>query len=149
MTLGPGSYDAKLFIGFEGKKNSLSPRLNDNFQEKEQKTKPGPGYYDSNPQTLLKKPPAFKIGTSQRAVSVPKSRLDIPDPSTYNPNDSFVKAGSSSFGFGTSNRPGIAPGKSQDVPGPGQYYSPNKSDYKFHMGIRLNNAKMVNVPGPG
>ena len=44
--VGPGAYEISPFIGKEGKSSSISPKLNDIFQEKESRNKPGPGSYE-------------------------------------------------------------------------------------------------------
>lgn len=48
LQCGPGAYEIKSLIGLEGRKNSISPKLNDNFREKESRNIPGPGSYDNN-----------------------------------------------------------------------------------------------------
>jgi hypothetical protein len=80
-------------IGKEGTKNSLSPKLDDNYLLKESRNKPGPGSYDYDPSSssAVRKSPAFKVGTSKRENSVPKGRLILPDPTAYKPNDMFTK----------------------------------------------------------
>ena len=44
---GPGEYEYRVFLGLESKKASISPRINDSFEEKEANSKPGPGHYDT------------------------------------------------------------------------------------------------------
>lgn len=81
---GPGAYEIKPMFGNEGRKNSISPKLNENFRERESRNKPGPGSYDTlNSTTTLKQAPAFKIGTSKRNDSVPRDRIGIPDATAY------------------------------------------------------------------
>ena len=86
---------------------SISPKLNDNFIEKESRNRPGPGSYEQSASATLKSMPAFKIGSSKRAGSISKERLLSPDPCVYNPTDTFVKTSSAAFGFGTSKRQSI------------------------------------------
>jgi len=44
--LGPGAYESRSFVGNEGRKNSLSPKLDVNFKIRESRNLPGPGSYD-------------------------------------------------------------------------------------------------------
>lgn len=105
-TPGPSTYNALTFTGKEGKKMSISPKLNDNFQEKESRNKPGPASYNHHTavSSALKHMPSYKIGTSKRYDSLSKERISQPDPSTYTPSKDFVKTSSAAFGFGTSKR---------------------------------------------
>lgn len=106
---GPGAYEIKSLIGFEGRKNSISPKLNQNFRERESRNIPGPGSYDNNSTSqILKQAPAFKIGTSLRQDTVSKDQLSKPDASVYSPNESFTKTKSAAYGFGSDKRKSIA-----------------------------------------
>jgi hypothetical protein len=90
-------------IGAEGHKVSIHTKLNDSFQEKESRNKPGPGSYDTTDKLdkFLRAQPSFGIGTSKRTESVPKERLVVPDATRYEPKDEFTKTKSAAFGFGT------------------------------------------------
>lgn len=83
--VGPGSYDNKGLIGSEGRKNSISHKLNDNLGIKESRNLPGPGTYDVlySTQIVTRSMPQYKIGTSKRTENVSKERLLIPDPGAY------------------------------------------------------------------
>lgn len=137
---GPGAYETIAYIGNEGKKNSISPKLRDNFKEKESRNHPGPGQYEFTASTAtLKAAPAYKIGTSIRHDSVTKERINIPDGTVYNPNDSFTKNKSAAFGFGTDKRKSVENKYAERIPGPGQYELRSKafSQSRFAMGIKL------------
>ena len=47
---------------------------------KEMREKPGPGVYDSNPDSILRVSPRFAIGTSKRGDP---SRMSVPGPGSY------------------------------------------------------------------
>jgi len=149
--VGPGAYEIKLVIGAEGRKNSISPKLNDNFKERESRNKPGPGSYDTLTQSAsnLKAAPAYKIGTSKRNDSVPRDRMHVPDATVYNPNDSFTKTQSAAFGFGTSLRKSLDGGEKK--PGPGAYELPSKAfdRPRFAMGVKCSDLSKFSTPGPG
>ncbi len=110
-------------MGNEGRNYSIGAKLNDNFQEKESRNKPGPSSYDTSDKAdaFMKSMPSFKIGTSKRTDSVPKERLFIPNPTSYDPKDSYTKQKSAAFGFGTSNRKSIENPNAGSIPGPGEY----------------------------
>lgn len=46
--VGPGAYELKSIIGLEGRKNSISPKLEDRFRERESRNMPGPASYNSS-----------------------------------------------------------------------------------------------------
>ena len=149
--VGPGAYEIKPVIGAEGRKNSISPKLNENFRERESRNKPGPGTYEtlSSSTANLKAAPAYKIGTAKRNDSVPKDRMNIPDATVYSPNDSFTKTKGAAFGFGTSQRKSLDDGEKK--PGPGAYELPSKAfdKPKFAMGVKCNEQSKFTTPGPG
>lgn len=69
--------------------------------------------------SVIKAPPAFKIGSSKRTDSVPKEKLYQPDPTSYLPNTTFTKTSSAAFGFGTSVRNTVEAKDAKAIPGPG------------------------------
>eukprot|EP00347_Sterkiella_histriomuscorum_P006966 403350761 len=151
---GPGAYETQSFIGFDGRKNSISPKLNENFRTRESRNIPGPGSYENNSTTqILKQAPAFKMGTSKRQESVAKERVNFPDGTMYSPNDTFTKTKSAAYGFGSGQRKSLADYSAQKQPGPGQYQISSKifdsTQSRFAMGIKVKDLQKLEVPGPG
>lgn len=104
--VGPGAYTIHEYLGKEGAHSTIAAKLNDNFQEKESRNKPGPGSYDHSHtvSSTLKALPSYKIGTSKRSESIPKDRFISPEPGAYDPTINFTKTSAASFGFGTGKR---------------------------------------------
>lgn len=153
LNVGPGSYENKTFVGFEGRKNSIAQRCVTDYLVKESRNKPGPGQYDTlnATYTVIRAAPAFKIGSSKRTDSVPKEKLYSPDPTSYLPNTTFTKTSSAAIGFGTSTRNNIESKDAKVIPGPGQYVLPPKAfdKPKFAMGIKPKDITNFMTPGPG
>ena len=69
--VGPGTYKPKQFIGKEGVRSSLHPKLKD-FNLVHSRNSPGPGRYDvtESAKKIMKGLPSYGIGSSERPESI-------------------------------------------------------------------------------
>ncbi|CDW91133.1 UNKNOWN [Stylonychia lemnae] len=150
--IGPGTYEPKYFIGFEGHYATISANMTAKLNDQDTRNMkgPGPGYYETSVDFTIKQAPKFKIGTSKRSQNFLKDKLNFPDPHTYNPSNTFTKGQSTAIGFGTSKRSSKDYSRER-IPGPGTYNTINSENkqYKFAMGIKPKDKSMNETPGPG
>jgi len=66
LTPGPGNYQLKNLIGYEGKKSSIHATINYSPERAENSYKPGPGNYNPDYFKVKQKMPAYKLGSSVR-----------------------------------------------------------------------------------
>jgi len=140
---GPGSYDAKVIIGNDGPKKSMTSRRPDSASAAGRDT-PGPGTYELR---VVQNAPAYRLGSSQRSF-LSKEALNMPGAGTYNPNDRAVRPLSPGWRLGTGKRDTASPNSS---PGPGNYNIPSRLQEGPMYGIsgRSSTQKLDNKPGPG
>ena len=117
---GPGQYNIKGAIG-EGPKSSLSYRYKTDIEAKESNQKPGPGSYAPTVDSISKKAPNFKIGTSTREKYYlhEKFKYNLPPPNIYDPQFERLKQASPATSFGYGDRSKL--NKTFTAPGPGNY----------------------------
>lgn len=112
-TPGPGTYQAKNFIGNEGPKISISSVRPQSAMGTDNKN-PGPGQYNSNLNDKLKSP-SYRFGSSKRRTNNKEAEL-VPGAGSYNPQE---RAKSPTWSMGKSTRGNKS--NSEWVPGPGNY----------------------------
>jgi hypothetical protein len=114
-TPGPGTYASKTFVG-EGPKIIIKAR---NSTSVNSSNAPGPGAYQPNISSVVKKPPSIGLGHERRDNLISRSdNAKVPGnkgPGAYSLQN---KANGPKFGFGTGKRVG---GRLNEVPGPGAY----------------------------
>lgn len=111
-TPGPGTYQAKSFIGNDGPKISISSVRP--LTSMSRGDNPGPGQYNSNLNDKLKSP-SYRFGSSKRKTNNKEAEL-VPGAGSYNPQE---RTKSPTWSMGKSTR-GNKSG-SEWVPGPGNY----------------------------
>ena len=151
VSIGPGAYESKTYIGFEGRKNSLAPKLQETFTDNESRNHPGPCDYNTTTNFFKKRNPAFKFGKAQKPDLVSKEKASFPDPAQYEADDCVVKKDINGHVFSTSKRESDSKFMRQTTPGPGDYNMTMTSFNipKFHMGIKLRKSENFRTPGPG
>jgi len=93
-----------------------------------------------SPETVSKKAPTWRIGTSTRDDrEKAMQRQTRPPPGQHDPKFNSVAESAAVWSFGTSQRP--APYPSKKTPGAGAYDPPSKivEGPQFHMGLKLDN----------
>ena len=152
---GPGSYNHKEFIGKEGLKISISPKLefdnyNDNYNNKV-----GPGKYNKTDLNFYKhKSPSTKIGKFKRFSYSTTDLFSTPGPGKYNlfKTITIIKNKDPTWKIGTAKRK-LLIDVDKDIPGPGRYNITkeigNDSPH-YSMGHKQKEKEIkFGSPGPG
>lgn len=149
-TPAPGTYEAKRHTGADGPSLTMSPMYHDKFKDRNDKLVPGPGSYEFK-KNAMKTAPNWGFGTSQRA----SPRIGTKGVSTeiiYEPKSEAIKNKAPNYRFGSDKRKMFDDRNSLLVPAPGNYTLKSQAfeeKSKFHMGIKLQDQKKMEVPGPG
>ena len=152
-TPGPGQYNYKKYIGYEGPKISMSKKFNNNgIYNGETDNVPGPGQYNNiNANNYRPKTPAYKIGTAKRRGLY--DSYDFPGPGQYiNENcTNLIKTKNPAWKIGNSLRPDLND-RDKAVPGVGNYNITkgigNGPKYSMVGKGNMGDYKTP-VPGPG
>lgn len=151
---GPGTYKHKEYLGKEGLKISLSPRLTIKNNKLNQL---GPGQYNRTDLNFYKpKTPSTKFGKLKRFSLSSTDIFDngIPGPGKYNYINSIniTKKSEPSWKIGTGKRRGLVE-TDKYIPGPGIYdvtKKIGKDSPHFSIGMREKEKVLkFNPPGPG
>ena len=153
---GPGQYMAKTFTGQEGSRFSMAQTIDYEPLRKESQSRPGPGNYDPNANTVLKKESQWVFGSEVRKdQKFEKAQTFQTAPGQYDPDINKVKYKAAGWRIGTQKqRPGLSSKDQAMTPGAGSYKLPSSTGIgpKIQMHAKLNkideNVKK-NVPGPG
>jgi hypothetical protein len=86
---GPGAYNHRLSVGFDGQKRSLTSRRPESAPSF--RNCPGPGSYTPNRNSSSKVMPLFSIGNGQRGKLGLNSNKSVPGPGVYSPNLATLK----------------------------------------------------------
>lgn len=115
---GPGNYNIGGLLG-KGPKYTIVGK--NTYGNNWKNGVPGPGQYENNTMSNLRKNPAWKIGTGSRDDALKRViREGVPGPGMYD-YSSKNKIGGPKYGFGTQKRGSV---QRSDTPGPGQYHIP-------------------------
>ena len=86
LTPGPGAYEAKKIIGFDGPKYSVAPIRPRTAKAGPVLRHPAVGQYEVNVLSTRPTTPAYRIGTSKKdSNSIDKFKMIIPGPQKYDP----------------------------------------------------------------
>jgi len=150
---GPGTYNHKEYIGKEGLKISISPKLDiENYNDN---NRVGPGKYNKTDLNFYKpKSPSTKIGKFKRFSLSSSNLFDTPGPGKYNlfNSISIIKCKDPTWKIGTSKRKLLIE-VDKDIPGPGKYNITkeigNDSPH-YSMGHKQKEKEILfKSPGPG
>lgn len=107
---GPGAYEIKGKVGLEACSKSLGLKLQQS--KTSYQFNPGPGTYMPSPETVSKKAPTWRIGTSTRDDQEKAMlRQTRPPPGQHDPKFNSVAESAAVWSFGTSQRPAPYPSK--------------------------------------